>query len=205
MIGIGLLLLILFILLAIFIVKFIKSKQKKYIALSAIFGVFIIVSSIAEVIIYQDYQYQIRYDRLEYHATLNSSSGEYETVVVPISENSELMNRVTVHSGNGQISTVETEYGRGLIVNFTTQITIFGGLETTRGIGEHDLTMVNNSLDWRIDNCWVQYTPTNITNYNCSLELELNHEALDWLEVISYDGFLDAGWNVYKFEHWAIS
>jgi hypothetical protein len=205
MICIGLFLLVLFILLAIFIVKYFKSKQKKYLVLSAVFVVIIILSTVAQVLISQDYQYLIHYDRLEYNVTLKTISGDNETVVIPISENYELMNRVSVSSGEGQISIIETENGMGLIVNFTSQITIYGEYETTTGIGEHDLTMVNNSIDWRINECWIQFTPTNIAKNNCSLKLELVHEALDWWEVISYDGFLNNGWNVYEFEHWALS
>lgn len=194
----GILILILFVFIIIFFIKIKKGKEEKKIKTVIILCVLLVLSISAEAIIYLHYQYNLNYDILEYSVVLESQSNEFEMVVIPISQNSDLQKSTRISSGNGILKIIDTEHGKALQVNFTNKVKISGDINTISGVGIHDLSMKNNSDPWRIGNYWINYSPYNTTTYNCSFNIELYHESLDWWEWQTCEGFLIPGWNMYR-------
>lgn len=200
---IGLILLSLIIFTIFIIVKY-KNTKSKGLIFTGIVSILMIFGAIGfEVYLYQDYQYQLNYDILEYSLILDSNSEKNHIAYFPISENANLQNSIEIKEGTGQISIIESNHGKALMINFSDNILINGKIDTTNGISNYDLTMVNKTEEYHSVEYWVYYEPFNKTDYNCSFELKLDHESLDWGEFYYCEGFLKEGWNIYWAEHGA--
>lgn len=203
MIWIGIIILIFSIIFTLFLIRYLQKRQKRSLIVAIISCSIIIGAICSEIYLYQDYQYQLHYDILEYSLELESKSGKYEEVYAPISENSDLQNSVKIKSGSGTVSVINSEHSMALKINFSGKIEIYGKIDTTSGIGKHDLTMVNQT-EKNIE-YWIFYKPSNSSYYNCSFELKLYHESLDWWETHHYTGYLNEGWSTYWASHMALS
>jgi hypothetical protein len=203
----GLLIIIFIIITISFLIIYIKKKKRKYFLLTIISIVILVCGILLEIYIYQDYQYQLNYDILEYSVELNSLSEESEIVYIPVSENPKIQESIKINYGDCKKRIIEIERGKALELNFTGKTRLYGKIEITEGIGNHDFTMEVQSqtrLRRRIE-YWIFYNPSDQTNYNCSLKLKLEHEALDYFETHYIEGYLEAGWNTYWASHSALS
>lgn len=156
-----------------------------------------------EVYLAADFYYMTNHRTLEYSLVLDSSSVGFDQVYVPISENPYLQNSLRVKSGTGTFSIVDTEKGQALLVNFSGRIEIAGKVDTLLRIGDYDLTMVNSTdRDWERVDVWMQYTPHNPSDFNCSVDLRMEYDSLWEHEWYSSEIYLVEGWETYRAEHW---
>jgi hypothetical protein len=149
-----------------------------------------------------DYYYKMNHRALEYSVTLNSLSGGYELVYIPLSANANLQNSVQIKSGSGTVAVIDTDYGAALLVHFKGNITISGKVDTTHPLNNYSLTLVNQTrlnewLWWNDIEYWIFYLPSNSSAYNCSFEFSLAYSSEYRWVFETCNGSLTTGWQTY--------
>ena len=129
---------------------------------------------------------------------IESISNENEEIIIPISGNNDLIKSIQIKFGSGILNVEDTEYGLGLKINFSSSIKIVGKYESTKGMRDYELTMKNNSDFNRRTTSWIYYKPSNISNYNCSIRLELSRTYFGGVVWEECDSVLRSGWNDYN-------
>lgn len=182
-----------------------QSGERRWFRWSVVALAVVIAGIGIEVYLATDFYYVINHRTLEYSLVLDSSSVGFDQVYVPISQNPYLQDSLRVKSGTGTFSIVDTEKGQALLVNFSGRIEIAGKVDTLLLIGEYDLTMVNSTdSHWERVEVWMQYTPHNPSDFNCSFDLRMEYDSFS--SHVSYDseGYLTEGRETYWADHFEV-
>lgn len=147
--------------------------------------------------------------KFEYSVKIQSISGNYEVVYLPITEDTSIINSLEITSGKGRINIIESDYGPCLEINFTKDIEIHGSMRVPEDINNFNLTMENQTIQdqnlsryWRewIE-YWIFYKHDGSSNYNCSIGFEAIYFHKSGRNHYNFEGYLISGWNLYRFRN----
>jgi len=201
--GITLIFLIFLFLISLFI--YLRLKGKKQLLIIGIIGLLLLGTFSYEMLIYADYQYQLHYNILEYTVQITPYSNGTYVLYLPTSEQKELQNHIKIQSGLGTISFIETEHGTSLRIEYVSNITVYGKIETTDTIDPHLLTMKQQLENDTSEKYWIFYDALNSSNINGNFALTYYHESLSWWETQTINGILLEGWIPYPSTHEIVS
>jgi hypothetical protein len=182
-----------------------KQNKKKYLILSSISGIILIGGIGSYYLVNTDYQYQLHHETIEYRLEIYPDSNETVTVFVPMSKNKEVQNNISILSGNGTFSQINSSYGAALQINFSGEIKIYGKYGTTQGISSYQLTMIHQTSKEKNMSYWMYYHSDNSSENPCQFDLTLHYTALDIWETYEISGFFSEGWNTYQCDHYIAS
>jgi len=180
-----------------------RGRRNRLIAAIAILSVLLMFGLCIEIYLYVDNQYKTKYQSLDYSISLTSLSAKSELVYLPISQNSNLQNRLYIESGTGTMEIISTSYGTALKINFTNDIEVRGEIGSFSDFASYSLTMVNQTrrnetLWWLYDlELWIYYESADLVPHNCTFEVRLLHAFPRGAELWYCEGLMLEGWNTY--------
>jgi len=181
-----------------------EGKRPRYLGIYFLVIV-LVIGMVAEAYMFKKYDDYRSKQSLSYGVYLSSNSSKIESVIVPICENSRLLDNIYIEPENFTYFIIETSHGKGLRVYFIGNVSIQGEFEIKGNVGNHELTMRNGTDEKEgrgnivFREYWIHYLPSDTSDYNCSISVGLMYWERSYNEVIYYEGGLIAGWSTYPF------
>ena len=137
-------------------------------------------------------------DRTEYVYTATiGCEGTSGMVYIPVSNNTELQERVHVVSGDGRMSLVDTEHGTAIKLIFNNTVTIQGKLVKDQWLTDWGPTMTDDD-----QNAWVMLDSPWIYNGTIDLDMTLTENNIPGHDALYYlRSPLKTGWAMYELHH----
>ncbi len=171
-----------------------KGVERAKTATYALLTAFIVVTASTAVFIIA---VELQGDRREYvySATLENRD-RVGVVLLPVSGNEALQDRIAVTSGDGEVSIVETEHGRALRLEFRGDVTVKGRITLDHPVDDWGPTMFN--YDSR-RSAWISMEPGGAWMGIVVLDLDLGNYNLPGHDALyQIDTTLVEGWDLYK-------